>query len=213
MGQHKHNPTAIAGKKRYSENENKKKWSTKKKVIVGAAITAGLLATGIGAYKLATSNSRSIDRTMKIGKDFYRQAHKMEKENGLNEVIYASLNKAGNKFYKNAYAGTDHLDIVINSKEKIKIAGTKSGERIFKDLLKKNSEFASHYGNMTYSDFNGSIGIANPIMIKDKISLKDTYAYPFFKELASKGYTGMIDVAGTGLPVVLINEANKFFIK
>lgn len=203
-----------AGKKRYNstdlEEEQKTKSRIKKAAIIGASIATMALAV-YGGYKI--SNSRMFDRTIKAGKDFYRQGHKNE-SNGLNELIYTTFKKSDQKKYANNSVLKDKIAYKIRNKSNVKIAGTKSAERIFNDLVKNNKDFASHYGHMSYKDFNGSLGVANKMIIENKISLKDTYMSPYFRALASKGYQGFVDTQDqfAKIPVVLINTNKQFSI-
>ena len=206
----------AAGKKRYSDDENstqnsKRGLTTKQKVAIGAAATASLLAI-YGGYKL--SNSRNLDRVIKAGENFYRQGHANEAVDGLNELVYATFKKQDAKKYSSLL--DDGVSYKIKSDKPVKIAGAKNAEKIYNELLKTNEEFRSHYGNMSYKDFNGSLGFANKYIIEqNKLynkTLKDTYMSPFFNELVSKGYDAIVDTQDSfaKVPVILLNLANNY---
>ena len=221
---HKNVASISSSKKRKSETESdvsdnqttkKKRLSDKqKKAIKVGAIAAGAVLMGYGAYKL--SNSRYFDRTVKIGKDFYRQGHKNEVNEGLNELVYATFKKQDAKKY--AFLVDDGIGYKIRSGDSVKIAGTKTAESIYKELINNNEKFRSHYGDMSYKDFNGSLGWANKMIIEqNKLygkTLKDTYMSPFFDELRTRGYGAVVDTQDkfAKIPVILLNSANEYKI-
>ena len=201
------------GKKRYVDDRNdKKKLSTRQKVAIGAAVAASCLAV-YGTYKV--SNSRYFDRTINVGKNFYRQGHMNESTEGLNELVYATFKKTDAKKYAKKLGGTRYK---IQSSNKVKIAGTKNAERIYNEVIDNNEAFRAKYGNMSYKDFNGSLGFANKTLIEqNKLynqTLKDTYANPFFEALANKGYNAIVDTQDSfaRVPVILINTIKDYKI-
>ena len=207
-------------RKKHESSENNK---SKRKGLTGKqkraiAIGAAAVATGLavyGAYKL--SNSRYFDRQIKVGKDFYRQGHKNEASEGLNELIYATFKKQDSAKYA-ANSAVGDVGYKIKNTTTTKIAGTRSAEQIYKEVLKNNPEFRSHYGHMSYKDFNGSLGFANSTFIEqNKLfgrKLKDMYVSPFFDALAEKGYNAIVDTQDTfsKVPVILINSAGNYKI-
>lgn len=219
--QNKNGSLTNAGKKRYkndSETNNEKssglsdKQKTALKVGVVAATSALLV---LGAYKI--SNSRNMDRVIKAGKDFYRQGHENESVEGLNELVYASFKKQDFKKYKSI--ANDEKSYIIRNDNKVKVAGIKNAKRIYNELLATNKEFNSHYGKMSYEDFNGMLGFVNPTLIEqNKLlnkTLKDTYMAPFFEALRAKGYNAVVDTQDkfAKIPVILLNSANEYKIK
>ena len=211
------------GKKRYvqevSDNsqeqaDSKRKLTRKQKVIIAGVTATVTVLTAYGAYKL--SNSRQFDRTIKAGKDFYRQGHANESIEGLNELVYASFKKSDAKKYAGILDGS--VGYKLRNSKNVKVAGTRSAEKIYKDLVKNNEYFASHYGHMSYKDFNGSLGFANDMLIEqNKLfnkTLKDTYMSPFFDALRSKGYDAIVDTqdAFAKVPVILINSSKDYRI-
>lgn len=220
--QNKDGTLTPAGTKRYLDDSardedpskyKKRKSLTSKKVAIGIGVTAGILAA-YGVYKL--SNSRYFDRTIDVGKKFYRQGHKNESVEGLNELVYATFKKGDRRKYEGLLDGGTSYK--IQSHHKVKIAGTKNAEKIFKELVANNENFRSHYGHMSYEDFNGSLGFANRMIIEqNKLfgkTLKDTYTSPFFEELRKKGYDAIVDTQDkfAKIPVILINSGRNFHI-
>lgn len=220
--QNKDGSLTPSGAKRHSDDtthdedfskSKKRKLSTSKKVAIGVGVAAGILAA-YGAYKI--SNSRYFDRTIDVGKKFYRQGHKNESVEGLNELIYATFKKSDRRKYEGLLDGGTSYK--IQSDRKVKIAGTKNAEKIFKELVANNEDFRSHYGHMSYKDFNGSLGFANSMIIEqNKLfgkTLKDTYASPFFEELRKRGYDAIVDTQDkfAKIPVILINSVGNFRI-
>lgn len=190
------------------KNQNNKKIG--KKITIGAAITAGLIAGSYGAYKLY--NSRDIDRYVKAGKELYRMGHNNELKNGLNELVYSTIRKSDFNKYKSM--NNNGTELKITSDKRIKIAGNKNAEKIYKDLLSNNKEFRSHYENVKYKDFNGMIGLANKAVIDSNTKISDTYMSPFFKELNKRGYDAVMDTQDkfAKMPVILINSNKNFKI-
>ena len=182
--------------------------------MAGSIAVAAILAI-YGGQKL--SNSRYFDRNIKSGKNFYRQGHKNEMTEGLNELVFATFKKQDNKKYAKA-SGVGDVAYKIKNSSSVKIAGTKNSEKIYKELLKSNPEFRSHYGHMSYKDFNGSLGFANKMFIEqNKLygkTLKDMYAAPFFDELRNKGYNAIVDTQDqfAKIPVILINTSHNYKI-
>lgn len=207
-----------AGKKRYNDTDSdqdstKRKLSTEQKVAIGAISVAAALGV-YGAYKL--SNSRYFDRTIKAGKDFCRQGHANESVEGLNELVYATFKKKDTSKYAQNVKGQAYK---IYSNTNTKIAGNRTAEKIYKDLLKNNDDFRKHYGHMSYKDFNGSLGFANKMIIEqNKLhnkTLNDTYMSPFFDALAKKGYNAVVDTQDkfAKVPVILINTTKDYQIR
>ena len=221
--QNKDGSLTPAGKKRYGdETDNKKKEESKhrltsdqKKAIAIGAGVAGAMLIVYGGYKL--SNSRYFDKTIKAGEKFYRQGHRREAHEGLNELIYASFRKSDVNKYRNL-KGDGDVEYVIKNASNVKIAGVKNAERIFNDVVKNNPEFRKHYGHMSYKDFNGSLGFANKAIIEqNKLygkTLKDMYHSPFFEEIEKRGYNAIMDTQDSfaKLPVILLNTANTYKI-
>lgn len=217
--QNKNGRLTKAGKKRYSDSSQDKSNKSgltdkqKKYIKIGAACAATALIM-YGAYKL--SNSRKLDRCIKAGKNFYRSGHSNEMNEGLNELVYATIKKSDAKKYANILSNANTY--TIKSQKNIKIAGTRNAERIYDELLKTNSDFASRYSGMSYKDFNGMLGHVNSTLIENnKLSgmrLKDTYMSPYFEALKSKGYDAVVDTqdAFAKIPVILINSLNDYKI-
>ena len=104
-------------------SRNKKKGLTdkqKKCIAIGAAAVAASLVV-YGGYKI--SNSRSFDRTIGMGRDFYRQGSKSEATKGLNDLVYATFKKSDAEKYKKMIP--DGVGYKIKSSRKTKIAGIK----------------------------------------------------------------------------------------
>lgn len=181
-----------------------------KKMAIAGAIFAGTCLAAYGGYKI--SNSRNFDRTIKAGKNFYRQGNKNESIEGLNEIVYASFKKSDRETYRRTIPNA--VSYKIQNSKNVKIAGNKNAKRIYDNLVKNDKEFASHYGHMSYEDFNGMIGYANKTLIDSKRKLDKTYMSPFFKELASKGYDAIVDTQDkmAKIPVILINSSNDYKI-
>ena len=213
--QNKDGSLTPEGKDRYDNRDvDEKKGLTDKQktaIKVGAAFVGSALLA-YGAYKI--SNSREFDRVIKAGEKFYRQGHANESVEGLNELVYATFKKQDAKKYASIIDGS--VPYNITSDKPIKVAGRKTSEKIFKELVRTNEEFRSHYGNMSYKDFNGGLGVANKYIIEQKKlynkSVKDTYLSPFFEELASRGYGAIVDTqdAFAKVPVILLNFMNDY---
>lgn len=210
-----------AGKRRYDDantddtTDTKRGLTDKQKTVikVGAAFV-GTALIAYGGYKI--SNSRNFDRVIKVGENFYRQGHTNESVDGLNELVYATFKKRDAKKY--AAILDESVSYKIKSDKRVKIAGVKTAEKIYDEIVKTNEEFRSHYGHMSYKDFNGSLGFANKHIIEqNKLynkTLKDTYMSPFFDELVSRGYGAIIDTQDSfaNLPVILLNLMNEYQI-
>lgn len=181
-----------------------------KQIAIGAALAATIIGGTYGAYKL--SNSRSLDRNIKAGKELFRQGYKNEMPKGLNEIVFASFKKTDVKKYKELLP--EATSYKITSRKNIKIAGTKNAQKIYENLLKSDALFAARYGSMSYKDFNGMIGYANKTMIENKQLFRESYMSPFFKNLASKGYDAVVDTQDgfAKIPVMLINAGNIYKI-
>lgn len=194
----------------YTNVNSTKKLSTGQKVAIGAAATALVIGGAYGVYKL--SNTRALDRNIKVGRDLFRQGHKNESVKGLNEIVYASFKKTDIKKYKELLPGSTSYK--IHSSKNIKVAGTKNAEKLYKELLKTDNIFASRYGKSSYEEFNGMIGYANKLMIENNHLFKESYMSPFFKSLADKGYDAVVDTQDhfAKIPVMLINASNTFKI-
>lgn len=193
------------------KQSNKKGLSTKqKKILIAGSLFVATSIAAYGTYKI--SNSRAFDRTIKAGKNFYRQGNLNELNKGLNEIVYATTKNSDRKKYidriKNAQSYT-----IRNSKD-VKVAGTRTAEKIYNELLKTNPDFRSHYGGQKYKDFNGMIGHVNKTLINDNIKVKDTYMNPFYDALVKKGYSAVMDMQDqfAKLPMILINTNNDYKI-
>lgn len=209
--------TRLSKKRKSEENDvdkTTKKLTYKQKIAVGSVAATAVLAT-YGAYRL--SNSRNIDRVIKVGKDLYRTGHTNEASEGLNELVYATIKKSDAKKYYSLIS--DGKNYKIQNNERVKVAGIKSAEKIYNDLIKNNTDFRSHYGNMSYKDFNGSLGFANRKIIEQNklcgMKVKDMYMNPFFNALRSNGYNAVVDTQDTfaKVPVILLNMAGEYRIK
>lgn len=132
--------------------------------------------------------------------------------NGLNEVVYATVKKSDRDIYRKILPNA--ISYKIQSDKNVRIMGNRNAEKLYNNLLKTDKEFASHYGNMSYKDFNGMLGYANKLLIENKKMLSQTYMSPFFKEMAAKGYDAVVYTQDrfAKLPIILINTTNRYRI-
>ena len=192
--QNKDGSLTAAGEKRYNTDSDKKELSpeekqrqTLKKVAIGAGVAAVALA-GIAAYRIYDRDYK--DYVVK-GEQAIQRISKMEEKGKLNSTFYGAFTKGDMSRYEKLMphhydereAG-DHLKKIIKSKDAIKLASEKHSEKVFKELIKKDPEFAKEVGSKSYKYFNKGL-----VDNYDKASTKK-----FYDALKSKGYGGLLDV-------------------
>lgn len=87
---------------KYKADRDSKKWSTKKKILVGSAITAGIIGGAIGAKKISNyvkSKNREI-ATIKGWKEYFKNINNGKSFKTSISKYYDITNKANNDNFK-----------------------------------------------------------------------------------------------------------------
>lgn len=186
---------------------------------ISAAIGIGVGLTIAGAYMYKTYGSTFLDKTLKPGSSLQTLSmanDRFSNHKQYGETIYTSITGRDKNNYMawfskgRASMGEDpkinKFKIGLEATSKIKIASRKSGEKVFNDLIKNDSEFSNlfnkiydpdvkklyrerfdDYKNLTdYRIFN--IGLVNTSST-DKKELKQK----FFDAMKNRGYAGLTD--------------------
>lgn len=94
---------------------NKKTWSTAKKVAIGAAVTAGILASAYGTYTVSKAYGREISKAKASAKSIARglaTASKIEREHlGVPEFDQSKYNRAYEEHFQKAMKKVGHMPI------------------------------------------------------------------------------------------------------
>lgn len=96
-----------------SSNKKSKKMSTKKKVVIGAAVTAGILGAGYGAYKLSkiySNNKKSNEKYKKAVKDIIKRS----KTQSAKDAYYTnrSLDRELKRAMNNPWGGKQAINVL-----------------------------------------------------------------------------------------------------
>ena len=209
--------------KRY--DKNKKRINTFLKVAGGVAVTA---AIGYGLYKGHKYIENFKDKDISIAKGkILSRIQVDEKQQMKDHPFYASFKKSDTVQYKSMLSAMrreqGHHDIYLSTakvKNRMKIAGDSTGEKVFNSLFKDNSEFRDGINKINESPFK-----VTPVHAKTPYEIfnsNELVGPPkprnarlreiFYSELKKKGYDGLIDnndKAGlykTKAPVIIFNS-------
>ena len=169
-----------------------------KRIAIGAGITIGAGLTIYAAQKLGREYFDNVIRagttiqTLKnnaahidAGKSFYTAFKEGDKKKYLGGFGENKNWLGGHESFKNK--------IQMTTNKKIKIAGIRTGDKVYQNLLKTNTDFANAVKNSpytkysSYKDFN-SYGLLNGPSYNDKA------ANIFYNTLKEKGYGAVADI-------------------
>lgn len=214
------------------EAENQIKFENRAAAIV--AVTA--VALGAGAtYALVRQHNMDSDFTLKGGTDMFRVS--TNSDASVQDMFYATTNKADSRKYAGMYAkqlngemfgapnGKDVYQKMLSPKSDVRIAGGKTGERVFNELCNDanflraiDPDTANRYGDaklkalakagyFRYDAFN-----KNTLMEQKNSGA----AKMFFDALQKEGYGGIIDINDSKFsgyeanrPVILFNQKSN----
>lgn len=206
-----------------------------------AIATVTALALGAGAtYALVNRHNIDTDFTLKGGTDMFRVS--TNQDASVQDMFYATTNKVDSKKYAGMYArqlngelfgeanGKDVYQKMLSPKDDIKIAGTKTGEKVFNEL-KNDPKFVrslypdglKYLSDKDVMENNDELEFwTYDVFNQDTImSQKNTGAAKmFFEALQKKGYGGVIDINDSkysgyeaNRPVILFNQKSNVDIK
>ena len=206
---------ATLMEKGLSEEQAKNQIAFEKRAIAIAAVTAAAIGAA-ATYNLVRNKNLAEDFVLSSGTEMFRVASSDSSE--MRDMFYATTNKLDSKKYAGMYGkqlmkqgSTDIYQKVLSPKSDIKIAGSNTGEKIYKELS-KNPEFKKAMGlyrmyGLDYDDFNKNI-----LMVQKNSGA----AKMFFDKLQKEGYGGIIDVNDSkysgynaNRPVILFNQQSN----
>lgn len=119
-----------------SSNKKTKKMSTKKKIAIGAAVTAGILGAGYGAYKLSkmySNNKKSNEKYKKAVKDIIKRS----KTQSAKDAYYTnrSLDRELKRAMNNPWGGKQAINVLQKGG---KMGRSSWGPRWSSDLTSKD---------------------------------------------------------------------------
>ena len=160
----------------------------KKLITIGAAVVTGA-AIGYVAYR--THGRLIADNVIKAGHTMQTVHNHPELiKNG--EKFYTAADKFDKWKYMSAFSknhepnmpGEFKKKITMKASENIKVAGLRTGEKVYKELQATNKQFAANTKGMSYYRFN-----------KYKLLGKaDSSANIYINKLKSMGYDGIADI-------------------
>lgn len=190
-----------------------------------AAIITG--AVGIGAliaYGAVKYGRDYADQTIKAGTSIQTLSYDPERLN-KGQAFYAAFKGTDKNLYTGKFSGdvSNGLKFAITKTAKVdlKIASAKTGERVFNNLLKNDSEFKDSFEKLTkytnwkklgykteYDWFNARL-----LPLDDT---PDSMLKTFYGELKKQNYSGLIDLNDsryskklkTKSPVVMFDQSN-----
>lgn len=191
-----------------------------------AMAIAAVAAVAIGAsvtYGLVQQHNVNSDFMLKGGTEMFRVS--TNKDASVQDMFYATTNKADSRKYAGYYAkqlngelfgspnGKDVYQKMLSTNSDVRVAGAKTGERIFNEL-KKDPAFVKAidptYGlgrRYSYDDFN-----QRTLMQQKNAGA----AKMFYDALQKEGYGGVIDINDAKYsgynatrPVILFNQGSN----
>lgn len=185
--------------------EDQKRLSERAKLLIAAG---ALVAGGATAYGIVRTKNINSDFTIGEGTDVFRIASSGDKS--LQDVFYGATNQVDAAKYKGLYStqkkmqGDDEIyQKIIKVKKDIKIAGKDSAEKVFTELLERDSRFKKDVQDILDDPLvKLNVRMRKPI---GKISdyeqfnmfitqMDDSVSKKFYSALDEKGYGGVIDI-------------------
>lgn len=163
----------------------------KKLIITGAAVVTGA-ALGYVAYK--TYNRMAADNIIKAGHTM-QTVHNHPEIIANGEKFYTAANKADKWKYLAAFSknhragdiaqfGQYKKRVTMTASDNIKVAGLKTGRKVYEDLKATNPQFAALEKGKGYRDFN----------TYRLLGKTNTAANIYIDKLKSMGYDGVADI-------------------
>lgn len=188
--------------KEAADEKAKKAGETMKKVLIGAGICA---AVGLTVWGIQTYRKTNMDQVISAGTTIQTLSANKDRLN-VGEAFYTNFKKSDIAIYEGNF-GWGKYAIQATFGNDVKVASPKTGNQVFKELIKNNSEFKENYDRLSETLFKGSkdwygsdYNVFNAMMLPlDENSAKrpkeaKAVQKIFYDELKKKGYGGVLDV-------------------
>lgn len=204
----------------------KNKWSTKKKVAVGAAVVAGVLAVGgawyiynkthhHGGFQSARVGDLVLDKysdkgyTFKLGEKFQRISSAKTEDLVERGRTFVSFLSRDNRIYKEKLPGFIKQNIgnpgfkseglfvhTLKAKKNLNIASPRKAAELYSGMAKKLGRTARH------EEFEG--------LVRRMVDAEDKDANAFIDILKEAGFNGVVDLNDLGwtkAPLIIFDPA------
>ena len=192
------------------------------KILKGVAVTATVGTAAIVGWHLYTKYRGDMDSIINSGAVIQRI--EMQDTDQLHDVFYAAVNKYDKQRYLNLlpserrFKGLESWKLDIDVKNKQKIAGRKSGQKIFDELVKSDADFAKYakrFGD--YESFNKNFVYSRNASINRQkfLDALKKAGYGGFKDLNDMRVRGFDSPSTYDAknPVILINNGLDYVVK
>ena len=189
--------------------------STKNKVAIAAGVTVTAATIAAGAYFVHRYRLMNVDSIIKSGSEIQHLGEQAVKN--FDHHIYATHLKSDKKIYLNKNSrGFDtrwKLNQTITSNRDLKIAGTKTALKNFKEFAENNDVYEQRFGKVNL-DNKKALKRAYKMFIKESPNqrgLLDTkLTSQYFSKLSERGYDAVRDTFDQSVmkaksPVIIFN--------
>lgn len=197
-------------------------------------IIGGVAITGLAAYAAYRYYDKNVDRFISSDKAL-QTVHMGDAADRLKpgNPFYATYTKADNTIYSSKYFShfTDASNVTrFYTKDGIKVASEKTGQKIFRDLVKNDPEVARYSKAIDqvlpsagkkagYRAFNYSLVLKDDTPIRGLSGLEHEKVHKkFYDELKKRGYGAVMDVNDSKMegfsfnPVIVFDDQMKHVI-
>jgi hypothetical protein len=207
----------TTGRFKNSNNQNRR---LKRNLKRGAIVAGAILGAAAGYYLYRTVGKQYFDSMILKGTTFQTMTHRPELVN-QGKAFYASFSKLDNARYR-AYFGQGGFK--PDNKYKVtgkfinntKVAGLKTSNKTFNDLLKTDKQFKDSVEKLGFKDHIdlNKRGLRDTLYVDLGKGTRQDYDYvrnKFINTLKDKGYSGLLDYQDRSGKYFKANSATILF--